>query len=723
MAEIFLSQLELQGFKSFAQKTVLDFPTRVVGIVGPNGSGKSNIIDALRWVLGEREAKQLRGGSLEHLIFSGTPKRAPVGFARVELRFNNARGEFPVDSTEVSLGRKVDRSGVSHFYLNGDEVRLKGLLPLLARARLGTRGLTIIGQGQSDMFVRSTPEARRTMIEEILGLKEYRLKKSQAERQLAAGKVNTEKVNAMLEELLPHVRFLRRQKSKWERRDEIERKLHELENRYFSFQYHTIQKSLRDHSHPTGDKEKERKAYEEEIKALEEKIRVLDTEAGQGDEMKKIREQVSALFQKRSEIEKDLARVEAVLEIQATAPKNESGKEELSHLLKEIESEIQESLGLGDIEKIKERLRKWSEKISKIFKGEKKEQSPDLLEKQKKLQSVQGQVEAEIKSLREQEEALSQKQEEMNSEFRKKVELLESKRNVLRRLDQDIQRERFEIEKIHLRLQELERDWMNAGRDEKDLSSLPQNTEHIDIHEAERKILRLRGELAAVGEIDQGLVKEAEESEERYAFLKREIEDLEKASQDLSKLVQELEKKIGKDFEKAFQRINDEFNTHFRVMFGGGKARLKLEKILPPKTENENGEETQQETTPQENNDKVPGVEIDVQLPKKKIASLSMLSGGERSLVSIAALFALIAVSPPPFLVLDEVDAALDDENARRFAELVKSFSQKTQFIIVTHNRATMEAADALYGVTMEDDGVSSLLSLRFEPRGAGSKV
>ena len=109
------------------------------------------------------------------------------------------------------------------------------------------------------------------------------------------------------------------------------------------------------------------------------------------------------------------------------------------------------------------------------------------------------------------------------------------------------------------------------------------------------------------------------------------------------------------------------------------------------------------------------GVEIEITIPRKKIGSLDMLSGGEKSLVSLAALFALISVSPPPFLVLDEIDAPLDEENARRFSDLVKEFSKKTQFIIVTHNRATMESADILYGVTMGDDGVSKTLSLKLD--------
>ena len=203
----FLKSLELQGFKSFAAKTSLEFPARVTAIVGPNGSGKSNIVDAIRWVLGEREAKTLRGGTLENLIFSGTPKRTAQGFAKVSLYFDNAKKTFPIESTEVVVSRRADRSGTSEFAWNDMEIRLKELLPVFARARLGARGLNMIGQGESDVFVRSNPEERRLMIEEILGLREFRIKKNQAERRLESSRVNMEKVAAMLEELGPHLRM------------------------------------------------------------------------------------------------------------------------------------------------------------------------------------------------------------------------------------------------------------------------------------------------------------------------------------------------------------------------------------------------------------------------------------------------------------------------------------------------------------------------------------
>ena len=181
----------------------------------------------------------------------------------------------------------------------------------------------------------------------------------------------------------------------------------------------------------------------------------------------------------------------------------------------------------------------------------------------------------------------------------------------------------------------------------------------------------------------------------------RELADLDKAAANLKILIRELEEKIHTDFEKSFRIINGEFNKYFRLMFDGGKAKLVLRKrkatsdnldnVESPTNQEENIVEPQ---TADDEKEIITGVEVELNLPGKKISSLDMLSGGEKSLVSLAALFALISVSAPPFLVLDEIDAALDEENARRFAGLIKEISQKTQFIIVTHNPDLSRMAD-----------------------------
>jgi len=177
-------------------------------------------------------------------------------------------------------------------------------------------------------------------------------------------------------------------------------------------------------------------------------------------------------------------------------------------------------------------------------------------------------------------------------------------------------------------------------------------------------------------------------------------------------LIAELEEKLEHDFKEGVLKINAEFEKFFKLMFGGGKASLKvITRIMRKRAAEDNGLEKEE---PEEE-----GIEISVDLPRKRIKSLDMLSGGERALTSIALLFAMSAVHPPPFLVLDETDAALDEANSQRYAKMLEDLSKTAQLIVITHNRATMKCAGVLYGVTMGSDGISKLLSLKFEEAGA----
>ncbi len=718
---IFLKRLELQGFKSFATKTILDFPSRVAGIVGPNGSGKSNVIDALRWVLGEREAKQLRGDVLENLIFAGTPKRPAVGLAKVTLYFDNSSGMFPYEAPEVALQRRVDRSGASEFSINGEEVRLRDLVSMLARAKLGARGLTMIGQGQSDMFVKSTPDERRMMIEEVLGLKEFRIKKNQAERRLATSQINMDKTKAMLEELLPHLRFLRRQKHKWDKRSEVEKELKDIEDAYYAFRYRALAESMHSYEEQLILLEKEKKEKEREVEKLQSDVRGVEEKTSDTGKTKEMRDALSHLNTERLALERSLARLEVRMEFESKE-KSEPLKnaEELSGIIQSASSEIQRAASLSDIVEIKAILKNVLALFSSAFSKEKEESQSAHFEKEREdIKTHLENIAKNISDLEKEEEEFSKSQHEANKKFREHIEILESKKNEERNAEEKIRSNFFEREKLAIRMGEIEREWIALGREISELKSLPAPKEHsLQEGEMDRKILKLRAELASIGEIDQNLITEATEGEKRYEFLSGELKDLERATEDLKKLIKDLEEKIHGDFKSAFRLINEEFNKYFRLMFGGGKAKMLIEKKkipVPQEGEGEANQNTNITVDPTEEEDTTAGIEIDLNLPKKKITSLEMLSGGEKSLVSIAALFALIAVSPPPFLVLDEVDAALDEPNAKRFADLVSDFSTKTQFIIVTHNRATMEAADVLYGVTMADDGVSKILSLKFE--------
>ncbi|MBI4993760.1 AAA family ATPase [Candidatus Wolfebacteria bacterium] len=737
---MYLKSLELNGFKSFASKAVLEFPKGITAIVGPNGSGKSNVIDAIRWILGEREAKNLRGDKIENLIFAGTPKRPRVSMAQVNLNFENSENATAgIDFSEVSVLRKVARDGISQYFINKSEVRLKDAVDFFAKLKLGTKGLTIINQGSSDLFVRVNPEERKMMIEEVLGLKEYELKKSEAERKLNNTNINLEKLKATIGEVLPHLRMLKRQTAKWERRSQVEAELKNFENDYFSFKLSEIEKEKNSFEPDSKKIEEEIFAKKEELKIFEGDVKKLEEKSDSGN-IASVKSQKSELLSRHLKIQKELSRLEARVEILSQIEeRQEIKKEELAFnnlelidLINEIKNSLNSALN-KDLSAISESIKEIIFKIDIFFKSADKEISRNETgkenEKKNELESMArikndllkeiGLIEEDIKKIEKIESEITLGLQDFNKQFQKAFEAMEGKRRELSVLEGQKTRIIFEKEKLGIKLNDVESQINQAGRSANEFKLLELNTANIDIGEIERKIFRLRTELASIGEIDAALIKEAEETERHYNFLSAQISDLEKASQDLKILIKDLKDKIHNEFLSAFNSINDHFNKYFGLMFGGGSAKLKI-KHYEQKVKNdleEGGEENSKqkiEESEEEKEEKI-GVEIDLNLPRKKITSLEMLSGGEKSLVSIAALFALISVSPPPFLVLDEIDAPLDEKNSQRFANLVKEFAHQTQFIIVTHNRSVMESADVLYGVTMDEDGTSKLLSLKLE--------
>ncbi len=721
----FLKKLELNGFKSFANKTVLEFPAGIVAIVGPNGSGKSNVVDSIRWLLGERDAKNLRGSKVEDLIFAGTQKRARVGMASASLHFENKNKFFPVDFEEVVVTRQISRGGESKYFLNKSEILLRDLIDFFAKARLGSKGLIIIGQGDSDLFIRSTPMERREMIEEMLGLREYQLKKTDAERRLRNSRINLDKTKALIEEILPHLRSLKRQTGRWERRGELAEELRNLENDFFGSQLKDIAVSESLIGEKIAENKKQREALDAALRAAEK--RQADIEASQPEEKKelgKIKEDIRALMDRRNVMQKDLGRLEAQMEMAAT-PKARAGypAEKLLELVRKMRIELERALE-EDVRELHATVEKMLEEIDLTLdeKEEAPAEIPEGLRKEfEKITKDFRALDAEIAELRKKEQLFEKGQEGFYQMFKAAVGEVQIAKNRIGEWENRNRSFVLERERLDLRREEMSRQIEQSGRRPEEFAptDAASVSQRGDLSEMERRMFRLRGDLASIGEVDEALMKEAKDTESRYGFLAKESEDLEAAVRDLTKLMQELSEKIKTEFEGSLEKINKEFEKFFTVMFGGGSAKLKIlkPKIDKPRIDEEEDvpaeteEAAEEDIAPEDNN----GIEIDVKLPRKKITSLDVLSGGERSLVGIAAVFAMISVSPPPFLVLDEVDAPLDERNARRFSEMLREFSKHTQFIVVTHNRATMESADVLYGVTLDDDGTSKIVSMKFE--------
>ncbi|TSC83167.1 MAG: chromosome segregation protein, partial [Parcubacteria group bacterium Gr01-1014_19] len=425
-----LKRLELVGFKSFAQKTVLDFPVGITAIVGPNGSGKSNVIDAIRWLLGERDAKNIRGAKAEDLIFAGTPQRPRMGLAQATMIFDNSDHFFPVDYSEVSVSRKVTRDGTSEYFLNEAPVRLKDLVDFFAKARLGTRGLTIVNQGNSDIFVRATPKERRAMVEEVLGLRQYQLKKHEAERKLISTKFNLEKVKAMIDELTPHLRLLRRQAAKWEKQADVEKELRELEGRYFGGRLFDIEKDLKDLEPQLATLDKEINDKRQELKGLQAELGKVEKSGPKGDQhFQDFKKKQQDFLNKKSILQKDIGRLEAQMEFLVNQPKSEMKAAEAVKLLEETREKIGEALAENDLAGLKAILRELSDRIERVLSvgADNRDGKVKELEKSKeKLFADLAAVDSELSQLTGLEDKLAEDLRGFNAVFKKAFELVEA---------------------------------------------------------------------------------------------------------------------------------------------------------------------------------------------------------------------------------------------------------------------------------------------------------
>lgn len=235
-----LKQLELQGYKSFANRTDFAFNTGVTAVIGPNGSGKSNVADAVRWVLGEQSFNLLRGKKTEDMIFSGSDQRARLGMAEVRLTLDNSDGSLPLDFQEVTIIRRAYRSGENEYLLNGNRVRLKDIAELLSRSGLSRRTYTVIGQGLVDQVLSQRPDERRALFEEAAGITAQQAKRDEALRRLDETKTNLQRVHDLLEEMTPRLRHLKLAADKANQARQLQADLHALLRTWYGYRWHTL---------------------------------------------------------------------------------------------------------------------------------------------------------------------------------------------------------------------------------------------------------------------------------------------------------------------------------------------------------------------------------------------------------------------------------------------------------------------------------------------------
>lgn len=272
---MYLEKIELQGFKSFARRTVVQFASEngknhnLTVIVGPNGSGKSNIADAVRWVLGEQSSKTLRGKKSEDVIFAGSATKGKLGMAEVSLFLNNEDKKAPIDYTQLVITRRLYRDGVSEYLINGTKVRLVDITILLARARFGQRAYSVVGQGMVDAFLNTTPAERKEFFDEATGVRVFQIKKHEAALKFRAAEQNLEQVETLLAEIEPRLKSLTRQVKKLQQRAAVEGELRGLQTRYYARAWHSLRTLLAEVNGRVVTFENNQRAVQRELAASE----------------------------------------------------------------------------------------------------------------------------------------------------------------------------------------------------------------------------------------------------------------------------------------------------------------------------------------------------------------------------------------------------------------------------------------------------------------------
>ena len=723
-----LKSIELAGFKSFAKKTQLEFTSSITSIVGPNGSGKSNIAESFRFVLGEQSMKSMRGKRGEDMIWNGSQAVPRAGRASVKLVFDNTDRALNLDFDEVAIERVVHRDGGNDYLLNGSSVRLRDVSELLAQANIGASGHHIISQGEADRILTASPAERREVLEDALGLTAYLYKREEAKKKLEKTAENIREVEGLRRELAPHLRFLQSQMRKIEEaqklRDDVQEKYLEYLKR--ESVYLDISKSLlkEDREQPEG----EHQALEQKIMQLRSDLGVKHHDA-KTDELMHLEEEGRTTLGRRSTVQRELGRIEGELAaherlshaVVSSVPANQ-----VQEFIAKIESELEGILSL-DLESARTRLRALGtmakEFLQRVTHREATaEHTPQELSQKKK------ELEAEL-------EHLQQKETDVATGVQALRQKIEGEKDASREAERELfaamaRRSELQTKLSQFRAQEetLERDSTSFKNELGEAAALVGRAiasyEEYEVREAgevvsraemadeprelqlerRRKIERIKIRLEEAG-LGSGaeVIKEHQETTERDQFLARELSDLDASAQSLHTLIDELTKTLEVRFTEGLHKINTEFDGFFKLMFGGGTASLVVVE------EKKRGRAEDNDAPVEE------GIDIAISLPHKRLKGLHMLSGGERALTSIALIFAMSQVNPPPFLILDETDAALDEANSRRYGDMIETLAKQSQLIVITHNRETMSRAGVLYGITMGGDGISKLLSIKFE--------
>lgn len=739
---MYLKSLEIVGFKSFAKKANLNFTSPISSIVGPNGSGKSNVAEAFRFVLGEQSIKSMRGKRGEDLIFNGGSDGNRINSASVKVVFDNRKKVLNIDFPEVSLERRVHRDNSNEYFINGSQVRLKDIIELLSGAHIGASGHHIISQGEADRILNANIRERKEMIEDALGLKIYQYKKTESQKKLEKTDENMKSVESLRRELAPHLKFLKKQVEKVEKVAELRRELEDVYKQYIKIEENYVKNEKE-------KIEKEKQPLLKETEILDKEIanarKVLENSSHRdisSDELitiegklAEIRKEKDGIFHESGKIEGEITVLNRALEREKQAHARDEHKTVYVSQVEEVFSKIDNLESISDVKILFSEIKKIFTDFISFHKGSRdNSRIEDINKELKSLISQKQDLEKSLQKVKEKEDNTTfdyielrkkiEREKDTNRDAEKQVFQIIARQNEIRgQLNAIRTRETsLVIDEENLK-KEIEQAYMFVGRSAVDFADLAVdfNEDRNVQHDRLRKIEKIKIRIEDSGAGNGGeIMKEYKDAEERDAFLAKELSDLETSKKSLHDLIADLDMRISIEFKQGILKINSQFQEFFSLMFGGGNASLSVVKEKKKKRSLTDlgavlsGEENMEQGMEYDENGEE-GIEIQVSLPRKKIKNLMMLSGGERALTSIALLFAVSQVNPPPFIILDETDAALDEANSRKYGDMIANLSKYSQLILITHNRETMSRAGVIYGVTMDGGGSSKLLSIQFE--------
>ena len=798
-----LKHISLSGFKSFVDPTRIPFPSDMSAVVGPNGCGKSNIIDAVRWVLGEGSAKNLRGDSMSDVIFNGSVARPASSRASVELVFDNSSGRLGGEYSsyaEISVKRQVDHEGLSSYYLNGSSCRRKDITDIFLGTGLGPRSYAVIEQEMATKLISSKPEELRSHIEEVAGISVYKERRKETESRIKKTKENLDRVNDLKKEIDRNLLKLKQQIKSAEKYDlakqnlkkfrslklasnwlassekvkemelnqkrqemEIQKKISEKEK--INTQ---IEETRNNQSNLLLQIEKMQESFyssgaeisksEQELISLEEKVVLTNNEIESINQKiitlnSNINSEKNAIEQIRTSLEKETNALEEAKNDFERLQISSSPEEFLDKLLNDIgnliikiknlsesvnfDNELREVLSdstniqsglarykaefknISDAEKgvLNEKREKYTKAIQEVANKnlEISKLEGAIHSKQKEIETFQSKT----KELSESRESLMIPINEIKEEIKPLLDKRSGNQNELTALRNNFERTNEEIRTLekNLNIEEIKieelKSLSNSSVVEKqkfiteaeilqkqiqseygELQTVLDKLEpEFDLAFIENEIERFNKQIESIGPINLAAKEEFKIEEKRNQEIESQLNELNKAIETLQSAIKKIDQESRTKFQDTLDSVNSEIAKLFPKLFGGGHAKLEL-----------TGEDVLES-----------GVVLKAMPPGKKNVSVSQLSGGEKAMSAIAMVFSFFSLNPSPFCILDEIDAPLDDLNTFRYISMVEEMSKKIQFIYITHNKISMEKSKHLMGITMEEAGVSRLVSVDVE--------